>query len=68
MTLDEALSQATISVPEAGAVFYGLGRNAAYDAAKRGEIPTVEIGGKKRAIVTKIAEQLGIRARAGGSA
>lgn len=33
----------TITVPEAGEQL-GLGRNAAYEAAKRGEIPTVKIG------------------------
>lgn len=31
------------TVPEAGQLL-GLGRNAAYDAAKRGDIPTVRIG------------------------
>jgi excisionase family DNA binding protein len=31
------------SVPEAGRLL-GLGRNAAYDAAKRGDIPTLRIG------------------------
>jgi len=34
----------TISVPEAGRRYFGLSRNAAYDAAARGEIPTVRIG------------------------
>lgn len=33
------------SVPEAGALI-GLSRNAAYVAAKRGEIPTIKIGKK----------------------
>jgi excisionase family DNA binding protein len=33
----------TITVAEAGEQL-GLGRNAAYEAAKRGEIPTVKIG------------------------
>jgi len=33
----------TITVPEAGEQL-GLGRNAAYEAAKRGEIPVVRIG------------------------
>lgn len=32
------------SVPEAGAMF-GLSVNASYAAAKRGDIPTVQIGG-----------------------
>jgi excisionase family DNA binding protein len=31
------------TVPEAGRLL-GLGRNAAYEAAKRGEIPTIRIG------------------------
>jgi excisionase family DNA binding protein len=31
------------SVPEAGRLL-GLGRNAAYDAARRGDIPTLRIG------------------------
>jgi len=31
------------TVPEAGKLL-GLGRNAAYEAAKRGEIPTLRIG------------------------
>jgi hypothetical protein len=38
----------TVSVPVWGKVAYGLGRNASYDAAKRGDFPTVEIGGSKR--------------------
>lgn len=33
----------TYSVPEAGRRL-GIGRDAAYDAAKRGEIPTIRIG------------------------
>ena len=34
------------SVPEAGAMV-GLGRNASYEAAKRGEIPTLDFGALK---------------------
>jgi hypothetical protein len=34
----------TISVPEAGRKYYGLSRNGSYDAAARGEIPTVAVG------------------------
>jgi hypothetical protein len=37
----------TWSVPEAGAMA-NLGRNASYRAAKRGEIPTIRLGGKRR--------------------
>ena len=35
----------TYDIPEAGKKA-GLGRNASYDAAKRGEIPTIKIGGR----------------------
>ena len=68
MTLTEALSLATVSVPEAGELFYGLGRNASYDAAKRGDIPTVTIGGKIRVPVAPIAIQLGLQPTAGKAA
>jgi hypothetical protein len=34
----------TISVPEAGKRYFGLCRNASYDAAARGEIPVIKIG------------------------
>lgn len=68
MTLEEALAKATVSIPEAGRIFYELGRNASYEAAKRGDIPIVEIGGKKRAVVAPIAEKLGLRSTAGRAA
>jgi excisionase family DNA binding protein len=34
----------TISVPRAGAEYFGLSRNASYAAAARGEIPVLRIG------------------------
>jgi hypothetical protein len=34
----------TMSVPEAGKLYYGLGRNGSYDAVKRGDIPVVKVG------------------------
>ena len=42
----------TLSVPEAGRLI-GLGRNAAYDAAAKGELPTIKIG--SRILVPKVA-------------
>jgi hypothetical protein len=41
MTKDTEL---TISVPEAGRRYYGLSRNGSYEAARRGEIPTIPVG------------------------
>lgn len=37
-------TELTISVPEAGRRYFGLSRNGSYDAARRGEIPTIRIG------------------------
>jgi hypothetical protein len=34
----------TLSVPEAGRLYYGLSRNSSYTAARRGEIPVIRIG------------------------
>jgi helix-turn-helix protein len=36
----------TLTVPEAGKKYFGLSRNGAYDAAKRGEFPVIKIGRK----------------------
>jgi hypothetical protein len=48
----------TISVPEAGKRYFGLCRNAAYDAAARGEIPTVKIGRLLRVPVRSLEKML----------
>jgi hypothetical protein len=34
----------TLTVPEAGRTYFALGRNASYEAARRGDIPTIRIG------------------------
>lgn len=68
MTLDEALTKATISVPDAGAVFFGLARNGAYEAARRGDIPTIKVGGKVRVPVAPVAEKLGLKTAFGRAA
>jgi hypothetical protein len=33
-----------MSVPDAGRIYYGLSKNGSYDAAERGDIPTVRVG------------------------
>jgi len=38
----------TLSVPEAGKLYYGLSRNGSYDAARRGEIPVIRVGRRYR--------------------
>ena len=42
------VEQKTISVPEAGRRYFDLGKNASYEAARRGDIPAIRIGGRLR--------------------
>jgi hypothetical protein len=49
----------TISVPEVGEKYFGLSRNGSYDAAARGEIPTIKIGRLLRVPVKALEAQLG---------
>jgi hypothetical protein len=47
-TKDAAQTIETMSVPEAGRLYYGIGQTASYTAAKRGQIPVIRIGKKLR--------------------
>jgi hypothetical protein len=48
----------TMTVPEAGALYYDLGRNASYEAARRGDIPTIRIGRLLRVPVVAMERRL----------
>ena len=48
----------TISVPEAGKRYFGLCRNASYDAAARGELPIIKIGRLLRVPVQALERML----------
>jgi hypothetical protein len=48
----------TLTVPEAGREYFGLGRNASYEAARRGEIPTIKIGKLLRVPVVALERKL----------
>ena len=48
----------TISVPEAGKRYYGLSRNGSYDAAERGDIPTIQVGRLLRVPVAAMERKL----------
>lgn len=50
--LDNTEQKGTYSIPEA-AKFLGIGRNAAYEAVRKGQIPTIRIG--RRLLVPKAA-------------
>ena len=51
-----------LDVPEAGAKL-GLGRNASYAAAKRGDLPTIKIGRLLRVPVRALEEILNTASR-----
>jgi len=48
----------TMSVPEAGARYYNLSRNGSYDAARRGDIPTIKVGRLLRVPVAAMDRRL----------
>jgi hypothetical protein len=48
----------TLTVPEAGRQYFDLGRNASYEAARRGEIPTIKIGRLLRVPVVALERKL----------
>ena len=48
----------TMSVPEAGRIYYGLGRNGSYEAARRGDIPVIRVGGLLRVPVIAMDRKL----------
>ena len=58
MNGNETDTPLTISVPEAGKRYFDLGRNAAYAAAERGDLPTIKIGRLLRVPVRALEQML----------
>ena len=56
---NETRNRPTMPVPEAGKQYFGLGRNASYDAARRGQIPTIRIGSRIFAVVAALDRMVG---------
>jgi hypothetical protein len=48
----------TLTVPEAGRRYFDLGRNASYEAARRGDIPTIRIGRLLRVPVVQMERKI----------
>ncbi len=48
----------TLSVPEAGQIYFGMGRDAAYNAAKRGDLPVIRFGRLLRVSVPALEKML----------
>lgn len=59
MNLDDLKGRATITVPEAGQIL-GIGRDASYAAAERGDIPTLRLGRRLVVPVPRLLAMLGI--------
>jgi hypothetical protein len=55
---EPAANPKTLSVPEAGRIYFDLGRNASYAAAARGEIPTLKVGSRLRVPVLALERML----------
>jgi hypothetical protein len=48
----------TVSVPVAGREYFNLSRNASYEAARRGEIPTIKLGRLLRVPIVALERML----------
>ncbi len=55
--MNAVIDRKVMTVPEAGAQL-GLGRNASYAAAKRGDIPTIRIGKLLRVPIRALEQKL----------
>ena len=54
----DSATKLTMSVPAAGKKYFGLGRNASYAAARRGQIPAIWIGGREFACVSALERKI----------
>ena len=50
-------TEQTLSVPEAGRRYFGLSRAASYQAAKRGDIPTIKVGSRIKRVPVRAMER-----------
>ena len=50
-------TELTLSVPEAGRRYFGLGRAASYEAAKRGDIPVIRVGRRIKRVPVRAMER-----------
>ncbi len=48
----------TLSVPEAGKLYLGIGRDSAYEAARRGDLPIIRVGKLMRVPVVAMERML----------
>ncbi|WP_035725819.1 hypothetical protein [Bradyrhizobium murdochi] len=58
--LRQLLSKPTASIPDVGRICFGLSRNGSYDAARRGDFPTIKIGRLLKVPTAGLRRQLGL--------
>jgi len=56
--LPPLVERKTISIEQAGRIYYGLSRNGSYDAARRGDIPTIKVGRLLRVPIAAMEKRL----------
>jgi excisionase family DNA binding protein len=61
LTIADIAGRPTIRVEEA-AILLGIGRSTAFEAARRGELPTIRIGRRLLVPVPQLLAQLGAQA------
>ena len=57
-----------MTIPEAGRRYFGIGRSAAYEAARRGQLPTLRIGRKLLVPIAAVERMLEEAGRGQGTA
>lgn len=67
-TLADLANHATVTVPIAGKIAFGLGPSQSYAAAKRGDLPVIEVNGRMRVLVQPLLRQLGFVAEVSDAA
>ena len=48
----------TMSVPDAGRLYFGLSRNGSYEAARRGDLPVIRVGRLLRVVPSVLERRL----------
>jgi len=61
-------TRTTVDVPVGGAILADMSRNGSYDAAKRGDIPTIRLGRRLVVPVVPLRRMLGELPEVGGAA
>jgi hypothetical protein len=67
LTIADIADRPTLTIPETAQVL-NIGRDAAYGAAQRGELPTLQFGRRIVVAVPKLLELLGVTPREAASA